>query len=187
MRALGLALALVFLTLATAALVSSCSGPASPAPDPPDLSGTWLLNPQLSEDPREELRQDRDARDRLPGGNRARVEPWEGSPLLGSRVFRIEQTDSTVTVVTPEGSPVVFYVDGRPVEGKIEGLGEVRTLARWKGEKLEVERRFSGDAKITTTYQLTDEGQQIEVKTKLSGFVRSFDFRQVYDAVQGRG
>ncbi len=172
--------------LAALVLFAGCSGgPLGPAPAPPDLSGTWLLNSALSDDPREEQPDDRPRERALPGGNRARVEPWEGSTLFGSRVFRIEQSDSTVTLVTPEGSPIVLYPDGRTVRDKIEGLGEVRTMASWKGDRLEVERHISGGAKITTTYQFTDEDQRLEVETELSGFVRSFDFRLVYDPAQG--
>lgn len=165
------------------ALAPGCSGgPAGPAPVPPDFSGTWLLNSALSDNPQDQQADDRRRGRPLPSGNRARVQPWEGSTLFGSRVFRIEQSDSTVTVVTAEGSPMVLYTDGRTVRGKIEGLGEVRTVATWKGDKLKVERLISGGAKITTTYQFADQKKRLEVETELSGFVRSIDFRLVYDA-----
>jgi hypothetical protein len=158
---------------------SGCTASGSMAPQPPDLSGTWILNSAESEDPREQFEDRRQPGDRQP---RVIFAPTISAAIAASRVFKIEQADTTLTLSSAEGPVFTFFPDGREVVRPISGLGEVRTVSRWKGERLVVERRLDGGATINTTYQLTDEGKRLQVSTKIGGIGRSIRFRRVYDA-----
>ncbi len=160
------------------ALVACTSG-GSPAPHPPDLRGTWILNSAESEDPREQFEGQQQPGDRQP---RVIFAPTISAAIAASRVFKIEQADSTLTLSSAEGPKFTFFPDGREVVRPISGLGQVRTVSRWKGDRLIVERHLDGGATINTTYQLTDEGKRLRVNTKISGIGRSIKFRRVYDA-----
>jgi hypothetical protein len=159
--------------------LAGCTSGGSVAPQPPDLSGTWILNSAESEDPREQFEGQREPGDRQP---RVIFAPTISAAIAASRVFKIEQADTTLTLSSAEGPKFTFYPDGREVVRPISGLGEVRTVSRWKGDRLIVERRLDGGATINTTYQLADEGKRLQVSTKISGIGRSIKFRRVYDA-----
>ena len=168
----------LFVGLNSIALVS-CTSSGSVAPQPPDLSGTWILNSAESEDPREQFEDRRQPGDRQP---RVIFAPTISAAIAASRVFKIEQADTTLTLSSAEGPVFTFFPDGREVVRPISGLGEVRTVSRWKGERLVVERRLDGGATINTTYQLTDKGKRLQVSTKIGGIGRSIKFRRLYDA-----
>ncbi len=167
------AAAAIFLALG---LVSCSSGPPL-ATQPPDLSGTWVLDPTQSDDPREELAGGR----RQPGAARVSLPPAVSAAISASRVFKLEQQDSLITLSSAEGPRFVFFPDGRQVEQRISGMGTVRTVARWKGDRLEVERNLDEGVKIQTSYELTSDGRGLQVKTRISGG-RTIKFDRVYRA-----
>ncbi len=175
------AAALVALLVVTA----SCSG-GSNASDgldvpPVDLSGSWILNGEESEDPRSQMT----GRGGRGGGGQQRMR----SLLDASVAFKIVQDDSTLTLTSVEGTSLVFYPDGRTVERVIEGAGKVETKARWKGEKLVVERRIGDATTVTSTYELASEGRQLRIKVKIDNdrMQRSMEFTRVYDAIMDSG
>ncbi len=174
--------------LAAAATLAACaSGGSGVGPERPDLTGTWLLNDLASDDPREIFRDpSRDPADpALPGGNRERVDQRVSGVLATARVFRIEQNDSTVTIVLQDGRGLTFFHDGREVEERVEGLGTTVTKARLKSDELEIERKLeAGSPRIVTTYELSDDGRQLIVKFRMSSPGRSVTFERVYDAAQ---
>jgi predicted ATP-grasp superfamily ATP-dependent carboligase len=172
------------LTLAAAFVGCSSGGGGSEArPERNDLNGTWLLNDLESDDPREFFEGPTQVDPSLPGGNRQRVAERVSGILAAARVFRIEQTDSTVTVVLQDGSEVMFFPDNREVENRVEGLGIVTTRARWRGDSFQVVRKLEGGTPtITTTYELRDEGRKLIVKFNMSSPGRSTKFERVYDA-----
>jgi len=174
-------------TLLAALSLAACAGSTgSPTPSPPDLSGTWLLNPSESET----------YEDRFGGGPRGGAvsieerEQMRQEVAIGLRAFRafkLEQTDSTVTLTAAEGPTRSFHTDGRAVERRIEGLGKVTVTARWDGDKLEVKRRLADGIEIREQYQLADDGRRLRVRFRVSGGARSFDFKRVYEPVRGAG
>lgn len=175
------------LTLATA--LAACSGGGGGSdiePTSNDFTGTWLLNDLESDDPREFFAGPSQVDPSLPGGNRQRVAERVSGILAAARVFRIEQTDSTVTVVLQDGREVLFYPDNREVENRVEGLGIVTTRARWRGDNFQVVRKLEGGTPtLTTTYELEDEGRKLILKFHMSSPGRSDRFQRVYDAAQG--
>lgn len=186
-RRLQLALTLSILTAATA----GCTGSPAVAPVPPDLAGTWLVNAVESDDLEEKLgdgrREPGESEPRLPGGNRERVPPT-ASPLFAlSRIFKISQTDSTLSIVGADGTRRELYHDGRRLRQRLEGLGQVITRAEWKGSKLVVKHAVEGGAEVTETYELASNGRKLELRVSLSGFVRNIKFKRVYDLVSDGG
>jgi predicted ATP-grasp superfamily ATP-dependent carboligase len=175
------------LTLTAALVGCSGSGGGSEAePTRNDLTGTWLLNDLESDDPREFFEGPSQVDPTLPGGNRQRVAERVSGILAAARVFRIEQTDSTVTIVRQDGSRVVFFPDNRLLEDRVEGLGIVTTRARWRGDSFQVVRKLEGGTPtLTTTYELKDEGRKLIVKFNMSSPGRSTKFERVYDAPPG--
>lgn len=171
----------------TAALVACSSGGGSDfEPTPNDFTGTWLLNDLESDDPREFLSGPGQADPSLPGGNRQCVAERVSGILAAARVFRIEQTDSTVTIVLQDGTDVMLFPDNRQIERRVEGLGIVTTRARWRGDNFQVVRKMEGGTPtLTTTYELRDEGRKLSVKFHMSSPGRSARFERVYDAAQG--
>ena len=175
------------------AMTASCSG-GSNASDgldvpPVDLSGSWILNGEESEDPRSQMTGrgggGRGGRGGGGGGGQQRMQ----SLLDASVAFKIVQDDSTLTLTSVEGTSLVFYPDGRTVERVIEGAGKVETKTRWKGEKLVVERRIGDATTVTSTYELASEGRQLRIKVKIDNdrMQRSMEFLRVYDAIMDSG
>lgn len=170
----------------TAALVACSSGGSGFQPTPQDFTGTWLLNDLESDDPREFFEGPSQYDPSLPGGNRQRVAERVSGILAAARVFRVQQTDSTVTIVLQDGSEVMFYPDNREVESRVEGLGIVTSRARWRGNNFQVVRKMEGGTPtLTTTYELRDEGRKLIVKFSMSSPGRSTKFERVYDAARG--
>ncbi len=170
----------------TATLAACSSGGSGFQTTPQDFTGTWLLNDLESDDPREFLEGPSQYDPSLPGGNRQRVAERVSGILAAARVFRVEQTDSTLTIVLQDGSEVMFHPDNRLVESRVEGLGIVTTRARWRGDNFQVVRKMEGGTPtITTTYELRDEGRKLIVKFNMSSPGRSTKFERVYDAARG--
>lgn len=188
-RRLDLALALL---IGTTAIAGGCGAPAGPVPEPPDLAGTWLVNEAESDDLEERLSGGRrepeeEGESRLPGGNWERVPPTPSTLFAFSRIFKISQNDSTVSIVGADGTKRELYHDGRRVRQRLEGLGQVYTKARWKDRKLVVEHEVEGGAKVTETYELAPYGRKLELEVRLSGFVRNVKFKRVYNLVSDGG
>ncbi len=161
------------------------------------LTGKWVLNEDESEDPRTKFQQAVSAAGRSDGsrGGRGRGRGMRGGGkreqmqqtmqmlMEASLRLNIVQDDSTVTIVGAEGTRLVLYPDGRKIEYPIEGVGTVETKAGWKGDKLVVERKMEGGRKVTRTYELASEGQQMYVNVRFEGgqLQGPVDIRRVYD------
>jgi len=180
---------LVALLVASTGPVSSCSSGGSAAiPQHPDITGTWVVNLEQSDKPGDLVERERpqgapgDRQQGDGGERRERMQVGVAILLQNSVAFKVEETDSTLTLTGAEGITRTFYVDGQERELRIEGLGNVQVKARWRGEKLVIERNLQGGAKITEEFELTADGRQLVVKMKISGGQRGLEFRRVYDA-----
>ena len=86
-----------------------------------------------------------------------------------------------------DDSENVFYTDGRMTEDLEAGLLEA--TASWKkGRHIEIERDSPQGGAITEKYELSDDGSQLFVKTKMEGNGRSpkITLQRVYDRVPDR-
>ncbi len=177
------------LAVATASL-TSCSGGGSqggPIPEHPDLNGAWVINLEQSDRPDDQLRRrDRDRPDATRRPPPQRAGPGLGELLQSFVAFRIVDQDSTFTLVSAGGARRTLYPDGAERESRLEGLGNVTVKTRWKGEKLVVERRLDSGVRISESFELTADGRQLHVLTKVSGIPQPIEFRRVYDAGQDR-
>ncbi len=172
-----------------AGIATSCaSGGPDATPEHPDITGTWVVNLELSDKPGDVVERERPPG--APGGReqpsdderRSRLQIGVALLLQNSVAFRVEETDSTLTLTGAEGITRTFYVDGKERERRIEGLGNVRVKARWRGDKLVIERNLEAGAKITEEFELSPDGHQLFVKMRISGGPQGLEFRRVYDA-----
>ncbi len=169
--------------LASAALLlslSACgSGPEiGVIPEHPDLTGTWVFNPDESDRPEDELRRPPSPRGREPSASRTRI-PMSAS-FMPSVAFKIEERDSALVFTDAQGRQRTIYQDGRPFRQPVEGLGVVGVQAWWEGDEFVVHKRLESGPTITETYALKDEGQQLTVEVRIVArrrieFVRSYD------------
>lgn len=174
--------------LASLGPLTSCSSGNMAAPEHPDITGTWVINLEQSDQPGDQLARERP--EGAPGGRpgaasgerRERMATGLAVALQNSVAFRIEETDSTLTLTGAEGLERVFYPDGQDRQRRIEGLGYVRMKTRWKGDKLVVERELEVGVKVTEEFEMAEDGRQLFVTMKISGGARGVEFRRVYDA-----
>jgi hypothetical protein len=177
---------------------------ASLAAEQPDSSGTWKLNPELSENPRDKMTEGMSKGRGGMGGGRGgggmgggmrgggggrggdREGMQERFSELEQRVqqITIEHEDPSLRFRYADDSENVFYTDGRMTEDLEAGLLEAR--ASWKkGKRIEIERDSPQGGLITEKYELSDDGSQLFVKTKMEGDRRmpKVTFQRVYDRV----
>lgn len=199
-RTLGLALPLLTLGVLLAS--------ASLAAEQPDFSGSWKLNPELSENPREKMTEGVSKGGGGRGGGRTGGGMGEGMgggmrggggsrggdrEGMQERFREREQRIQQFTIVHEEpslqfrygdGSETVFYTDGRITEDLETGL--LDATASWKKSKrIEIQRDTPQAGAITEKYELSDDGSQLLVKIKMEGNGRSpkISFQRVYDRV----
>lgn len=192
MRSPGKGLLLSLLLTASIGALPSCSGSGSgPAPEHPDITGTWIVNMEESDKPGDQMQRRRPAgappgRPGSGGERRERMQIGLAVLLQNSVAFKIEEGDSTLTLTGAEGLTRTFYPDGQERERRIEGLGITQIKARWKGDKFVVERSLEGGVKITETFELAEGGRRLHIKLKVAGGRGTIDFRRVYDAADDK-
>lgn len=215
-RLTGAALLLAAITLPV--VVSGCGGNASSenssdagtmsalasANGSSDLSGTWTLNKDLSDNPPH--RPDSGGHWRGRGGHpdsAARTEfrsrhPRREQPdsLMGAgpmhgrmgqaRTMTIAQTDSTVEMTGPRGHTRTLYTDGRVMTPDNDRAAEgIEIRASWNGDgNLVIEHKGPKGGTRTETYSLAADGKQLYVAIHVDPFGdrEARDFRRVYDA-----
>lgn len=178
----------VMLVAMAAALAVGCAGSSSHVPaGPPDLSGTWLLNPEESEIFEDRFGPTERRGDAFSPEERERMRRQVEAGILAFRAFRIDQTDSTIALLAAEGTNRVYYPDGRELERRIEGLGKVTVKARWSRGRLQVTRTMADGIEIEETYELSEDAERLHIRFRVRGGARSLDFRRVYERVGDAG
>lgn len=192
-------------------MLMSCGKPAQNAQisgvpnSVPDLSGTWILNRDDSDNPRDRAREGRSSRGGrggrgggmggITGGRGGRVggrDQNSGNPgaalrmlLAGAERLTISQSDSTIDIANAAGEITVIRADGRRRDLEAVGRGErVRIKAQWEDGRLVVERESDDWGRITETYELVSSSERLVVNTRLRmrGASRTLEFQRVYDA-----
>ena len=177
--------------------VGCASGPYAgpyrgPVPPPVDLSGTWVLNIEESDNANSILGE---ARERLsgrggeggqmPGGGRGGGMRGGGGTMPDMETMRermmqtlsiasqpaqrllLTQTDTSVAIAFPAGSGLVVIPDGREVETEVEGGGDIETKAEWRGSELRIERKVNQGGTIRQTLYRTADGGRLIVVTEV--------------------
>jgi hypothetical protein len=135
-----------------------------------DLSGTWVLNAEASDDPQEQYRRWVQARGvgggapagtgtgeaggsgayDVAGGAGGRGMAAVGGGLLGmferfsqnSERLTIAQSDPEVTITNAAGQSNMVFTDGRVVESTGEDGGKTKVKTRWKKDKMIIDIDF---------------------------------------------
>lgn len=204
------ATAVSFYGLGCSSAASSSQSEVVPAPVA-DLSGSWVLNPEQSDNPADQLQRGGAQGPRAGGiggrggfgggrGGRGGRGGWGGGRGGGidreamREVFRrireaparieLAQTDSTVIVTFDTQAADTLYTDGRKIKREFGEGREVEIRARWDAGGLSVERRLGDGIKLTERFVFSSEVNQLFVITRLEirGQRREIEFRRVYDS-----
>lgn len=194
------------LFLAQAAGVLPAEGDAHP-----DLSGTWVLSEELSEDPGQKMREAmrgqrgpgalrggmRGGRGRrpwggmgVPGGGgrpdpgemRERVQERRRDLQGGTGEMSIVQQGPEIRVVFADGRERILYSDGREVMELTE-RGDEKTRTKWKKARLVVKRKRQDGRRIAETWECGGAYMTISRRVESGGRAPSFSFRQVYERI----
>lgn len=164
------------------------------ASDQSDISGSWVLNPDESDNPRDRFRsqEDRPEDGRRPGMRRRRSGslgaegegPRGGGRrgLRAGRQFEISQDDGSVTFTHASGHARTLETDGQVVTHEL-ARGSVEIRAFWSDGALVVERAGSEGGTFTQTYLLSDDGSQLflTIRVEHDRLDEPIEFRLVYD------
>jgi hypothetical protein len=156
----------------------------------PDFSGTWKLNTDLSEDPREKMQEARGTFGGRGGGRRGGGGSGDGGPdsssssrlgeIAAQRVLTIVHKDPQLVVTDMHGRARTLFTDARKLEEeRSEGTAKVQT--KWKDRSVVVVTKV-GSRETTETFERAADGAHLFLTTKIDGGRGSFSFRRVYDA-----
>jgi hypothetical protein len=103
------------------------------------------------------------------------------------RRISIGAGDSTLTVTDRSGTESTWRIDKRWVRQKVEGGGDLETMARWNGEDLVIERKVDGGGRITATCRLGLGGSRLVVFVDVAGLPQPLALRWLYDPADSAG
>jgi hypothetical protein len=163
-----------------------------------NLTGTWRLNHDLSDD----LQRMRDGR--LAGGARGGRGGFgrRGGGFGGHRGGRGESDDGALPAFDPEtletltivhhdpelritdglGRSHVLFTDGRKIEEE-RSAGTFKIKTEWKEGHVVVTTTPKRGPKITEAYGVAADGSVLTVTMRIEGRGRDLELRRVYDAV----
>jgi len=180
------------------------------AASPSDLTGTWKLNKDASDDPKKKIEDAQgDEGGGSGGGGGGGGGGWGGghhggggwggghrgggsrsgssgpfqSPT-GLETLQIEHKDPRLVITDAEGKEHDLYTDGRKIEEERSYGGTTKITASWKDGHVVVETTPEHGAAYTETYAVTADGKQLTVtlKVKSHGRRQALEIKRVYDA-----
>jgi hypothetical protein len=188
--------------LAVAALILlAAPGGRALAAGPSDLSGRWKLNHDLSDDPREKMRESgeeggsrRGGRAGFGGGRHGRFGGPRKTPEGDAsrrpsfdpealETLSIVHHDRELRITDAAGREHALFTDGRKIEEE-RSEGTVKMRAEWKDGHIVVTTTPERGPKTVETYAVAADGSVLTVTTKIEGRGRGFEYRRVYDAVR---
>lgn len=174
----------------------------------PSLAGTWKLNKDQSDDPRQKMQQAMGNSGENQGegnGNRGEGRPGRGPGGPGGMMnefsrLTITQLDANVKITgasghlvattTPPDSAAEPKSDSNASNGEGQ-RGERRTppVAQWHDNQLVANGRGFGGGTTTRTFELSPDGKQLYVTTKITSerFSQPVTYRLVYDSDKSGG
>ena len=168
----------------------------------PNLAGTWKLNKDQSDDPREKMRQAMGGSGgpgrgsgmgggaRQGGGGRER---GQGGGMMDEfSQLNIEQKDSSTKVVGASGHVLALSSEsdqGGAKGSSTQGDWDTPPAGKWQGSQFVVVTQRMGRGTTTRTYELSPDGKQLFVTTKMESerFSQPVTYRLVYDAGKSSG
>lgn len=99
----------------------------------------------------------------------------------------IVQTDSTITISDPSGTPRTYRTDGRKVFEPMPGSDSLEIVAKLKDGKLTTERKLGSLGTLREVYSIDKDSHELIVDVKLSSpsLVPPLEMRRVYDPAPG--
>ena len=183
------------------------------APVTVDLSGRWILDPELSDDAREKMREGMEGRGG-PGGGPPPMGPGGGGGGMGrppggggrtgpppdasddaresmraifepAEELAIAQTGAEIAVDEKFGRMRRLHPDGKKYKTD-NGAAEVKTS--WKEGKLQVETRRTRGGSVIETWELIPDRSRLIVNIRVDGgFGPSVPLKRVYGRPPGDG
>jgi hypothetical protein len=169
-----------------------------------NLSGTWKLNKDLSDDPQQKMKEARDdssggggAFGRHRGGMGGRRRGGETGATddnprssfednaAALQLLKIRHHEPDLTIEDGLGRQHKLFTDGRKVEEERSLGGTTQIRAAWKDARIVVTTEPEKGPKITETYAVAADGSQLTVTSRIEGRRgRAVEIRRVYDAVK---
>ena len=176
------------------------------------IMGSWVINLEESDDPREVMQnlQEQGGRaaggrsggrsggarsGRRPSGRSTTGRQGDVSPEQRRRIqlsirnamrssFRIEisRTDSTVTLRTPQGN-WILYTDNREVTVPVGPDLDSTVKCKWDKDKLVIESETDAGVKTKYTYERDDDQLKVQVSIDVRRPRQRIRFELVYDAL----
>jgi len=173
--------------------------------EPGNLSGTWKLNREASDDPRKKMEEVQVQEGGSGGGSGG---GWSGghghrgghrgsggqssdgsTPGLTDRAavwqtLQIEHADPQLIIRDGAGQEHILFTDGRKTEEERSFGGTTKIKARWKDGHVVVEIEPERGSSYTETYSVTADHKQLTVTTRFKGRGSRGDveIKRVYDA-----
>jgi hypothetical protein len=188
---------LAVLGLAAAALLAAVS-----AGKRPDLTGTWKLDRDASDDPGRLMRESRGPGGGGGGGmgmgrgghghggdglHRGRGDSSESGPpdvtewFAALETLRIVHTEPLLKITDARGRERIIYTDGRKTEEEHSHGGTTAVRASWKDGFLEIVSTPQTGPKVEETYAVAADGSQLTVTMKVGGDRRGeMTIRRIY-------
>jgi len=184
------------------ALLPALTGALRAVPKPPpQLAGSWLVNPEKSRDPGLASRRGPGGGNRRPGGE----SPGDFGEELQRPVFGggnrglgellrpkqhlvITQSDTLLTVADDAGWIRELIPTGQWMREELGQGGPADVVTRWSGDKLVVERHLDRGGTYREAYQLDRKSGRLTVKLsyKTERMPRAFESTRVYEKEEGR-
>lgn len=155
------------------------SQPANAAPEKtPNLAGTWKLNQDQSDNPREKM-QEAGGFGGQGGGMGRRRGGRGGGMMSGLSQLKIEQTGASIKVTNADGREIAQYSGA-------SGSQDTAPAAEWHGAQLVSTTQGRRGGSVTRTFELSPDGKQLYVTTKMDNprLQQPVSIRFVYDAAK---
>lgn len=179
----------VFAPVATAAFDQT----AAPVAAVPNFAGRWKLNPELSDKPSAAsmaASKDQTAKKLKDGAPKESAAPSASSasnptetqtPAEPTPEISVRQNELEIVAEGKPGEFRSFYPNGKTYKAD-EGSADMKSY--WKDATLIFEKKSNRGWKYTETWQLTPDGKQMRVETRLSGGGHKTTVtKRVYDRV----
>ncbi|HEY1435624.1 MAG TPA: hypothetical protein VGG65_09630 [Thermoanaerobaculia bacterium] len=175
----------------------------------PDLSGTWQLNKDASDDAAKVMKDARAAGGGGGGGGggmggghhghgggggggrgAGRGQDDSASQNAGDwfaalNTLQIKHKEPELSITDASGRVRVVYTDGRKTEEERSHGGTTAVTGSWKDGHVEIVSKPETGAKITEDFIITADGSQLTVTTKMEGGRGpAVTIHRVYDAVK---
>lgn len=173
----------------------SQAGQATNSTAKPSLAGTWKLNQDASDNPREKMREAMGAPNGGAAGGEGRGQeggrtgrgPGRGGMMADFSQLTIEQNADKVKVSGASGHELAnTQAENKSESNQDEnnrGLNFPPAVAQWQGNQLVAKGQGFGGGTITRTFELSPDGKQLYVTTKMESprLNQPVTYKQVYD------